>query len=227
MTTDGRDSPPGRIGLLAACLFACLFVAGLPREARGEAKDLKAFFSTVDSQTLQREYRLLEDANDLLQRRFFVKATELLELCVIIEPDNPHGWYRLGQAYQARGLLAKAQKAYRKTLEIDPGYPPFSREIAYPSSEGRRPLWDPVKPARIETIDRTGHERLGPGTKAGATRPLPEGSVPTTAGPLHGPSSSAERTTADGDPLSGDLPPAGASASPEGPLYFPPPPPGS
>ena len=226
MTTGvGALSSTGRMGLLIG-LVACLFGAALPKGACAEGKDLKAFFSTVDPQTLQREYRLLEDANDLLQRRFFAKATELLELCVIIEPDNPHGWYSLGQAYQARGLLAKAQKAYRKTLEIAPDYPPFSREIAYPPSEGRRPLWDPAKPARIETIDRTSRGRLDSGARDDADRPLAEKSVPTATDPLRRPPSPADRATAEGDLPSGELSPAGVPSSSAVPLYLPPPPPG-
>jgi len=88
----------------------------------------------------------------LLEQRYFTRATPLLERAVLEEPANPRAWHALGRAYHARGLFPRAQEAYKKALAAEPGYPPLSRIFAYPSGDGRKPLWDPKRPARIEAL---------------------------------------------------------------------------
>ena len=94
----------------------------------------------------------LDQALVLMEQRFFTRATALLEQIVEREPLNDHAWYTLGRAYEARGLFPKAQKALRRTLEIDPSFNDLSRYLEYPAEGNRQPLWDPKRPARIEEI---------------------------------------------------------------------------
>lgn len=94
----------------------------------------------------------LDEALLLMEQRFFTKATTLLEQIVLREPLNAHAWYVLARAYEARGLFPKAQRAFRRTLEIDPAFSELSRFLEYPAEGERHPLWDPKRPARIEEI---------------------------------------------------------------------------
>ncbi len=94
----------------------------------------------------------LDEALILMEQRFFTKATALLEQIVLREPLNAHAWYVLSRAYEARGLFPKAQRAFRRTLEIDPAFNELSRFLEYPAEGKRHPLWDPKRPARIEEI---------------------------------------------------------------------------
>ncbi len=94
----------------------------------------------------------LDQALVLMEKRFFTRATALLEQIVEREPLNAHAWYALGRAYEARGVFPKAQKALRRSLEIDPSFNELSRFLEYPAEGDRQPLWDPKRPARIEEI---------------------------------------------------------------------------
>lgn len=94
----------------------------------------------------------LDQALVLMEKRFFTRATALLEQIVEREPLNAHAWYTLGRAYEARGFFPKAQKALRRSLEIDPSFNELSRFLEYPAEGDRQPLWDPKRPARIEEI---------------------------------------------------------------------------
>lgn len=95
---------------------------------------------------------LLEQALVLLEQRYFTKATALLLRVVEEEPLNAGAWYALGRAYEARGFFPEAQRAMRRTLEIDPSFSGLSRIMEYPGAGDRKPLWDPSRPARIEEI---------------------------------------------------------------------------
>jgi hypothetical protein len=94
----------------------------------------------------------LEEALRLFEQRYFTKATALLEKIVIEEPHNAHAWYVLGRSYEAGGSFPRAQRAFRRALEIDPAFPSLSRVLQYPTDGDRRPLWDPRRPARIQEI---------------------------------------------------------------------------
>lgn len=119
----------------------------------------------------------LDQALILMEQRFFTRATALLEQIVEREPLNAHAWYTLGRAYEARGFFPKAQKAFRRTLEIDPSFNELSRFLEYPAEGDRQPLWDPQRPARIEEI---------PVTIDGFTIMPPSGSfVPPAQQPIH------------------------------------------
>ncbi len=101
---------------------------------------------------LPRRNIALEEGLKLLEQRFFTRALVLLERAVLEDPCSADAWYALGRACQEKGLFIKARSAYRRTLEIAPDYGPLSRVLAYPSNDGRMPLWDPKRPPRIEDI---------------------------------------------------------------------------
>lgn len=94
----------------------------------------------------------LEQALILLDQRYFTRATKLLLQIVEAEPLNADAWYALGRAYRERGFLPEAQRAFRRTLEIDPSFSDLSRFLDYPAAGERQPLWDPSRPAKIEEI---------------------------------------------------------------------------
>ncbi|MPM11947.1 hypothetical protein SDC9_58298 [bioreactor metagenome] len=124
----------------------------------------------------------------LLEQRYFTRATPLLERAVLEEPGNPAAWHALGRTYHERGLFSRAQEAYKKALEAHPGYPPLSRILPYPSEDGRKPLWDPKRPGRIEVLPAAagGFTILSP-----EQLPAPQGKAPLYNPPL--PPESAEK----------------------------------
>jgi|LSQX01.1.fsa_nt_gb hypothetical protein len=117
----------------------------------------------------------------LLEQRYFTRATPLLERAVLEEPGNPTAWHALGRAYHERGLFSRAQEAYKKALEAEPGYPPLSRILPYPSNDGREPLWDPKRPGRIEALPAAtgGFAILAP-----EDSPAPQSNTPVYNPPL-------------------------------------------
>ncbi|NLM71862.1 MAG: tetratricopeptide repeat protein [Synergistaceae bacterium] len=94
----------------------------------------------------------LEEALVLIEQRYFTKATKLLLQIVEAEPLNANAWYALGRAYRERGFFPESQRAFRRTLELDPSFSELSRFLEYPTAGDRQPLWDPSRPARIEEI---------------------------------------------------------------------------
>lgn len=150
-------------------------------------------------------FDLFEKALELLELRHFTRATELLEIVVIIEEENPSAWYALGRAWESRGFFPRAQAAYRRTLDLDPTFPPLSRVLVYPDPK-RQPLWDPNRPARIEEI---------PARIDGFTISPPATAQPPSQGSqlVFQPQPTPEEKT-----LPAYVPPA------PGPVYVPPPP---
>lgn len=94
----------------------------------------------------------LDEALILMEMRHFTKATAMLEQVLVKEPFNARAWFALGNAYKARGFFPKAQRAYKKALEIDPSYKELNRILEYPALGERQPLWDPKRPGRVEEI---------------------------------------------------------------------------
>ena len=146
----------GKILLLCALASACLPLSLTSRgewgRAWAEKKTMVLVSQGPEASADLGALRLIGEGAVLLERRFFTRATTLLQSAVLADPENPDAWYLLGRAYEAQGLFAEAQKAYRRTLEIDAVYPAFSRVLLYPAEGERQPLWDPSRPARIEEI---------------------------------------------------------------------------
>lgn len=54
----------------------------------------------------------------------------LTRLEAVAKPD-PKRWFNIGANYSNRGDEAKAELAYRKSLEVDPGFPEGNRELGF------------------------------------------------------------------------------------------------
>ena len=132
-----------------------------------------------ETEPLPRVNLSLQQGLVLLEQRYFTRATPLLERAVLEEPDNPVAWHALGRAFHERGLFSRAQEAYKKALEAEPEYPPLSRFLAYPSGDGRKPLWDPRRPGRIEALPAA--------TGGFAVLPPEETPVPQSEAPVYNP----------------------------------------
>jgi hypothetical protein len=139
----------------------------------------------------------------LLGQRYFSRATPLLERAVLEEPDNPVAWHALGRAYHERGLFSRAQEAYKKALEAEPEYPPLSRILAYPPGDGRKPLWDPKRPERIEALSAaTGGFSILPPDKAPNQEAPDSPHLPPEAAPKE----MTTESTPDAAPVPGQFP---------------------
>ncbi len=60
----------------------------------------------------------------------FDSAIRLMEESVRREPGNPKAWIGLGNQYRGQNRTAEAAEAYRKALEVSPGEPEASAELA-------------------------------------------------------------------------------------------------
>jgi hypothetical protein len=89
----------------------------------------------------------------LMEQMRYTQARDLLQRAIQEESNNPYAWYWLGEAHNKTGQLNQAQAFFSRALELDPAFAPFSRVVTYPDHEGRIPLWDPLRPARIYPIE--------------------------------------------------------------------------
>ncbi|MEI7529692.1 MAG: PorV/PorQ family protein [Elusimicrobiota bacterium] len=64
--------------------------------------------------------KLKKAAKGFYIQQFDMAAKECEEV-VLLDETNPMGWTRLGSAYYMMGDKAKAQKAYEKVMELNPG----------------------------------------------------------------------------------------------------------
>jgi len=95
----------------------------------------------------------LEMGIRLMEQKRYNQANALLQRAVQEERDNPYAWYWLGRAHDSIGQFHQAQVFYRRAMELDPGFAPFSRFVTYPDHGGRIPLWDPLRPARVYPVE--------------------------------------------------------------------------
>lgn len=91
---------------------------------------------------------LLHQGIDLYLKKFYTKSYTLFKEYVRKVPTSPEGWYWFGLSSRETGRFQEAQDAFKKTLEIFPDFPAFSRILVYPQGS-RKALWDPCRPARI------------------------------------------------------------------------------
>lgn len=80
-----------------------------------------------------------------------------LQKAVQEERRNPEAWYWYGMYHERTAQFEQAQFFYRKAMELDPGFEPFSRVVVYPGDGERVPLWDPKRPARVYPIPTNDH----------------------------------------------------------------------
>lgn len=94
----------------------------------------------------------LERGIALLEQERYSAARPWLQKAVQEERRNPYAWYWFGQVHEKMGQFEQAQFFYTKSLELDPTFPPLSRVVAFPDDGERKPLWDPLRPARVYPI---------------------------------------------------------------------------
>lgn len=99
----------------------------------------------------------LNDGKALLEQGLYESAKAYLLRAVKEQANNPYAWYYLGLYYEKTGDFMNAQKNYTVALRIDRQFPMLSRVVIYPNDPyGKIPLWDPVRPARIEQVNVLG-----------------------------------------------------------------------
>lgn len=64
----------------------------------------------------------LRDAESLLQGQKYSEAAEKLQIAVSRQPRNPQAWFDLGYAQSHLGRTPEAVAAYRKAVELSPGW---------------------------------------------------------------------------------------------------------
>lgn len=62
---------------------------------------------------------------------YFAKAQNILEIAIIIEPNNKFGHNNLGYAYAQQGKIEKAAEHFAIALRIDPKYNNAKRNLAW------------------------------------------------------------------------------------------------
>lgn len=93
----------------------------------------------------------------LMRQERYEAAYPWLQKAVQEERLNPEAWYWYGMYHEKTAQFEQAQFFYRKAMELDPGFEPFSRVVVYPGDGERVPLWDPRRPARVYPIPTNDH----------------------------------------------------------------------
>ncbi len=99
----------------------------------------------------------LERGIGLMEQERYTQARPWLQKAVQEERRNPWAWYWYGMVHERVGEFQQAQFFYTKALNLDPALPPLSRTVAYPDDGERKPLWDPLRPARVYPIPTNDH----------------------------------------------------------------------
>jgi hypothetical protein len=156
----------------------------------------------------------LERGIALMDEGRYTQAYPWLRKAVQEERRNPSAWYWYGLYHDTVGQYQQAQFFYVKALEQDPAFPLLSRVVTYPDDGGRKALWDPLRPARLVSVETRyrGIHAVPPGSPEAAIRPArppvdPE--VPKV--PIYIP---PEPLFMSGEPMGGEAHP---------PVYVPPP----
>lgn len=131
------------------------------KKARPAAKKAKKKVKPAPSKTGKKLSRprlsSLQQGMALMRQERYEAAYPWLQKAVQEERRNPEAWYWYGMYHERTAQFEEAQYFYRKAMELDPGFEPFSRVVAYPGDGERVPLWDPRRPARIYPIPTNDH----------------------------------------------------------------------
>lgn len=131
------------------------------KKARPAAKKAKKKVKPAPSKTGKKLSRprlsSLQQGMALMRQERYEAAYPWLQKAVQEERRNPEAWYWYGMYHERTAQFEEAQYFYRKAMELDPGFEPFSRVVAYPGDGERVPLWDPKRPARIYPIPTSDH----------------------------------------------------------------------
>jgi hypothetical protein len=115
----------------------------------------------------------LERGTSLLEQERYTQARPWLQKAVQEERRNPWAWYWYGVVHERMGEFQQAQFFYTKAMELDPSFSPFSRVVTWPDDGERKPLWDPLRPARVYPIPASSHglTTIPPDAPEAAVRP--------------------------------------------------------
>ena len=124
-----------------------------------KAVQAKKIPKPVKVETAKPEREQNANINPLNKAIFFIKQERYKKalpyiLCAAKEqPQNADVWFWFGIWSDKTGNFSNAQKYFTKALEIDHNYPALNRIVIYPGDPyGKNPLWDSIRPPRIETI---------------------------------------------------------------------------
>ena len=96
----------------------------------------------------------LERGIALMKQERYEAAKPYLIKAIQEEKNNPNAWYWYGVYHEKTGGFYQAQHFYSKAVTIDPTFEPLSRVVVYPEDpNGKNPLWDPKRPARVYPIE--------------------------------------------------------------------------
>lgn len=96
----------------------------------------------------------LERGIALMKQERYEAAKPYLIKAIQEEKNNPNAWYWYGVYHEKTGGFYQAQHFYSKAVTIDPTFEPLSRIVVYPEDpNGKNPLWDPKRPARVYPIE--------------------------------------------------------------------------
>ena len=151
------DNIAARFMLMQYLVQAPGFMGGSKEKAREHAEEIKKrdlrqghrAFSMIyeaegEVELAEAEYKAFEEEggdapeyyqfyNDygyfLLRQKRYEEAIIKFEKQVTLAPDNANAYDSLGDGYRAAGRLEEAADAYRKALEIDPGFSTSKKKI--------------------------------------------------------------------------------------------------
>ena len=89
----------------------------------------------------------------MMEQERYQQACLWLQKAVQEERNNPYAWYWYGMAHDKMGKFQQAQFFYARALTLDPAFPPFARVVTYPDDGDRKALWDPLRPARVYSVE--------------------------------------------------------------------------
>ena len=96
----------------------------------------------------------LQRGIELMKQERYEAAKPWLIKAIQEEKNNPNAWYWYGVYHEKTGGFYQAQYFYSKAVKIDPTFDPLSRVVVYPEDpNGKNPLWDPKRPARVYPIE--------------------------------------------------------------------------
>ena len=131
------------------------------KKARPAAKKTKKKVKAAPSKTGKKPSRprlsSLQQGMALMRQERYEAAYPWLQKAIQEERRNPEAWYWYGMYHEKTAQFEQAQFFYRKAMELDPGFEPFSRVVVYPGDGERVPLWDPKRPARVYPIPTNDH----------------------------------------------------------------------
>ncbi|MFA7676984.1 MAG: tetratricopeptide repeat protein [Candidatus Omnitrophota bacterium] len=89
-----------------------------PREERIEST-LDFFDKNISTKPLSESERLLAEGSGAYKNKKVPEAINLLKKSILLNPDNPKAYYRLGVIYASQQNFIEAAECFKETLELD------------------------------------------------------------------------------------------------------------